>query len=223
MDKTVVFSTNSNRIRDYGLNIDYNKNDPLFSYQLGAGYLSNLANTLYVSSSKALSSNLGNKNLYVHAVPALDLHGSFKVKPFDIIVKYIGAFQTFNVNDIPYTRNGGNTIVGAKPAAWGMNLGYSFPLFAYDSRVSVGYQGSKEAVALGTASGSTASSFSGVYGTFFAIGLPKNRYFANYGIDFHRSFRTSAELAYEGSYSASNGGTNTSGWVGILLLTARFV
>ena len=128
MDKTVVFSTNSNRIRDYGLNIDYNKNDPLFSYQLGAGYLSNLANTLYVSSSKALSSNLGNKNLYVHAVPALDLHGSFKVKPFDIIVKYIGAFQTFNVNDIPYTRNGGNTIVGAKPAAWGMNLGYSFPL-----------------------------------------------------------------------------------------------
>ena len=216
-------SSNSNRIRDYGLSFNYHQTEQPMSYQLGAGYLSNMANALYVSSTKARSSNLGNNNAYNRAIPAIDLHGSVKVKAIDVRIKYIGALRRFNVNDIPYTRDGGSTFVGAKPAGWGMHVGYSFPLLAHDSHVSVGYQGSKEAVALGTASGSSSTSVSGTYGNFFSIGIPQRRYYVNYAVDFHQLLRVGAELAEEGSYSATNGGTNRNGLIGLLMLTAKFV
>src|SRR3990167_282408 len=216
-------SNNSNRIRDYGLNFNYHQIKRAISYQLGIGYLSNLSNSLYVSSTKALNSNLGNKDDYTHAVGAIDLYGNVNIHAISVGMKYIGALRAFSVNDVPYTRNAGSTFIGAQPAVWGMYVGYALPLFAYDTQIKIGYEGSKESVAVGTASGSTANSISGVYGKFFAIGLPKTRYYINYKVDCHQSLSVGVELAQEGSYYASNGGTNRNSWTGLMMLIARLV
>ena len=214
------FDTTS--VRNYGGSLKYEHTIGCFTWDIGAGFVNNIASALYTSSTFANNSNLGNKNAYVVAVPGLDLHSNIKLAAFDASFKFIDALHAFSVNDVPFTKNGGTTLIGAKPAAWGANLGYTFLTFHCKSRIGIGYQGSRDAIALGTAPGSVARTISGIYGPFYAIGMPKTRAYANYAIDFTRWMNVGLEIDKDWSYDVNNGGTGRNATIVDLQLIAKF-
>ncbi len=206
---------NSNKVNNYGINIEYLKKDNQFGYGIGAGYISNLVSALYPGSTVANSSSLNGGN-YHTAVSALYLHAIFNWHNFDASVKYANALNAFSVLDIPFTTNSGLSFRGAKPATWGFNAGYHFNIMHYSTRFGLGYQGSAQSVALGKASGSATQSVAGVYGTAFAIGMPRSRYYANYTIRLIKWADIGIEIAKDQGYIKSNGGTGRSTLTGLL-------
>lgn len=211
-----VNNDNSTHINNVGLSFNVAHSMGVFSYQLGAGYLRNLADILYISTTTALNSNLGSINSYTNAVNGIDLHGKVFIGSVDASVKYIGAINSFSEHDVPFTSDGGQTYVGAKPASWDTNLGYNFPIFCRHSRIGIGYEGSKQAVAIGTVPGDTALPQQGIYGPVNAVGMPKARYYGNYLIDLYKWFRVETEIDNDRAYGISNGGSGKNAVTGIL-------
>lgn len=216
-----VRDINSTNARTYGAALSYDHEIGIFKYKIAAGYISNMVSAYYIASTVAKGSPLNN-GYYTEAVHGLDLHASAYYREFDLSLKYIGALNSFALSDLHYTTNGGRTFTGARPAAWGANIGFSFPVCTHKTRLGIGYQGSSQSVALGKASGSVANPVAGVYGNFFAIGMPKLRYYANYNIGINRWSDLGFEAVYDRGYPVSNGGTGRSAGTGIMVLTARF-
>lgn len=211
---------NTTQARNFGASVQYGQTLNRFDYLVGGGYLNNIAGALYTQTTLANNSNLGNNHAYTRAVAGLDLHANFNFKPFDAGIKYIDALSRFTASDVPYTTNGGTTLIGAKPAAWGVNAGYSFPVLQHPTRAGLGYQGSSQAVALGTAMGSVANATAGIYGTYFAIGLPRNRYYANYLFTFFKGVGLTFEVDHDIAYGSSFGGTGKQATIALAQLAA---
>ena len=213
---------NTTRINTFGATLGYAYSNQSMGFDFGAGYVSDILSGLYPSSTVAGGSTL-NGGFYHTSLPAIDLHALVRFAPFDASVKYAGATRRASVLDIPFTTNGGVSFRGAEPAAWGVNVGYTFNVFShYSSRLGVGYQGSSESVALGTASGSVANAGAGVYGAFFAIGLPQHRYYANYSINLSKWASLGFEYAHDVGYGVNNGGTGRSSDIGVAALSLKF-
>lgn len=213
---------NTTQARTFGGTFGYEYGNKAVQYNLGMGYINNLVSALYTNSTVANGSPL-NGNNYTKAVPGLDLHAIGNWHAADASIRYIASLSAFDVTDLPYTTNGGATFKGAKPVAWGVNGGYKFDVKSYSTRLGLGYQGSSEAVALGKASGSATNATAGVYGTSFAIGMPKIRFYTNYAITLNKWVNLAFELAQDRGYGTSNGGTGRSAITGIMMLTAKYV
>lgn len=212
---------NTTSVENIGVALGYNYRANEFKFNLGAGYLNNLVSGLYPSSTVANGSLL-NSGFYTDKVPGLDLHAKIALGAFDLSAKYINALSSFSVNDVPYTQNGGVTFIGAKPSAWGFNGGYTFNVSCMETRLAIGYQGSREAVALGSASASVANSIAGIYGPFFAIGMPESRFYANYKMNLYTWASLIFELARDGSYGVIHGGTAHDATIGLIDLAVSF-
>ncbi len=212
-----VGEPNTTNTNNFGAALGLQKKDEKFGYNIGAGYLSNIVSGLYASSTVANGSPL-NHGYYHHAISAIDLHLIANWNAFDASVKYIAALKPFSVLDVPFTTNGGATFSGAKPAAWGLNAGIKFSVMNYKTRFGLGYQGSSESAALGKASGSATYATAGVYGTSFAIGMPRSRFYANYDITLVKWADLGFELAHDQGYSVSNGGTGKGAITGVVAL-----
>lgn len=217
-----VTNRNSSSLQNFGANLGFGQQKKQWDYYFGAGFVNNIAGALYTNNTFANNSVLGNQNAYTKMVSGLDLNAKLRWNTFDANLKYIGALQAFSVADVPFTNDSGATLIGAKPAAWGANIGYAFAAFNHASHLGVGYQGSKQATALGTTFGSVTNSPAGIYGDYFAIGMPENRIYANYQFLVIKWVSLTAEIMRDGAYPVRNGGTNKSALTGILQLTARF-
>ncbi len=218
---TNVNSRNTGNINSYGAALGYGFSDQSYGINVGLGYLNDILSGLYISSTVANASTLNAGNFHT-ALPAVDLHAKVNLKAFDVSAKYAAAVRRASVLDVPFTVNGGTTFKGAEPAAWGVNLGYTFNIRAHKTRLGAGYQGSHESAALGTASGSVANAVSGVYGTFYAIGMPLTRYYANYSVDLVKWANLGFEYAHDIGYGVSHGGTGRSSDTGVAMISARF-
>lgn len=212
---------NTTNARGYGTALVFEQGNESAKYRLGAGYISTLINAYYTASTVANGSPLGS-GTYTKAVPGLDLNIGGNIKAFDISAKYIGSLTSFTVNDIPYTTHYGATFKGARPTAWGVNAGYQFDVMNFSSRLGAGYQGSNQAVSLGKASGSVTNAVAGIYGTSFAIGMPRARFYTNYRVNPVKWADLAVELAHDSGYSTRNGGTGRSTMLGALMATVRF-
>lgn len=218
---THVNSPNTGEINSFGAALGYGFSDKSYGMNVGAGYLNDILSGLFASSTVANASTLTAGNFHT-ALPAIDLHAKANIKDFDISAKYAGAVKRASVLDVPFTTNGGTTFKGAEPAAWGVNLGYTFNIRAHKTRLGAGYQGSRESAALGVALGSVANTVSGVYGTFYAIGMPLTRYYANYSVDLVKWANLGFEYAHDIGYGVSNGGTGRSSDTGVAMISTRF-
>lgn len=213
--------TNTTRINTYGVAAAYTQDKQSRGFQIGAGYISNFVGALYPSSTTASSSTLSSGS-YHAVVPAIEVHANAHCHNFDVNAKYAGTVKRASVLDIPFTTNSGTSLTGAEPAVWGVNGGYSFRAFSRHSRVGVGYQGSSEAVALGTVVGAAANTTSGVYGSTFAIGMPEQRYYTNYMITLVKWASVGLEYAHDIGYRVVNGGTGRASNIGVAMLSAKF-
>lgn len=179
-------------IQNYGASLGLNNTYNNVSYNGGLGFLSNLNdldamryfNTSYEARTPGLAANLG-----------------VKYSAFDLSGKWVGATKQFNASDLTYDGN------GAKPKAWNVDAGYSFPVLAHNSRAGLGYQGSSQAVSL-------------VDGGSYH--MPKTRYLADYTVNVSKYTDLGFELRHDIDYTVANGGTGKSTNTAAARLAVKF-
>lgn len=217
-----ITDLNTTQARNYGFTLKLSRAINQFKYAFNVGYLANMVASQYSRTTVAHNSNLGRLMAYQRRTPGIDVEAIFNLEPFDASFKYVGSLTPASVNDIPYTHNGGRTFVGAKVAGWNINFGYSFDVFCYITRFAIGYQGSKQSTAVGTAAGSLPNKRPGVYGPFFAIGIPKTRYYSNYTFNFTKRLNLGFEVAKDIGYPKNNGGTGRHAYTVVSEIVANF-
>ncbi|HEX2548913.1 MAG TPA: LbtU family siderophore porin [Gammaproteobacteria bacterium] len=129
----------------------------------------------------------------VHRVPAYDVNLKFSMGNFQLIAEYITASTSFSVEDL--TLNG----EGARPDAMNLEGVYNMPWFVNPTSVSISYQSSRDAL---------------------AIGLPAKRY----SIVFNRSFwkNTLQSLEFRRDYDYHKNATSTGSNIESLTGTGKF-
>jgi len=135
----------------------------------------------------------GNENL-VHQVPAVDANMKLGMGNFQFIGEYITAIRHFSPADMTFNGD------GAKPQAMNTELVYNIPYFVNPTSVSVSYQWSQDAL---------------------AIGLPSQRY----SLAVNRSFwkNTLQSLEFRRDYDYERGDTSTGSGIAGPTGTSRIV
>ncbi len=190
---TSATEQNGNTVRNFGANLGFANVVRDVQYKLGVQYLRNMADTTGIR----YSLGYNNDDQYISPVSALAANADVKFKALDASVNYVGAMNSFNQADVAYTDNSGATERGARPAAWGIDTGYSFPVMNHDSRFGVGYQGSYNAANIDLTGAGEGS-------------MAQKRYLANYTFNVSKYTDIGLEVRHDIAYSASQGGPGTS-------------
>jgi len=205
---------NRPRINNWGANLGYAFSNAMYGLKLDAGYLNNMADVNYIGHHLASQSGT-----YSDRVGGLALHAGGSMGPFDAKADWVTALQRFNAANVGYNGK------GAKPSAWGAEIGYTFPVLAHQSRVGVGYQQSYQSSSKNTYTAPLAS-IDGVAVTsnnsLGAYGLPKNRYYGTYTVNVSKWTDIGLEVYHDRDFSLGQGGTGTSATVGVLQLGVKF-
>lgn len=99
---------------------------------------------------------------------------------FNAIGEYLSASADFDADSLAWEEG------GARPSAWNLELGYSFPVFGKDTVAAVAYQGTDEAVGLE---------------------LPKESWLIGWSIGIFDNTALSFEYRNDRDYSEGKGGT----------------
>jgi hypothetical protein len=213
----------TSHVNNGGINLAYTlvgKGDSPFSATFGGGVIGNLADSAGMQftgnnnnrpfplfggfggptetftlpgTTTVIQENTGSEQL-VHRVPAYDVNLKLSVGNFLLIAEYITASTAFDEADM--TLNGD----GARPDAMNIEGVYNIPWFVNPTSVSVSYQSSRDAL---------------------AIGLPAKRY----SVAFNRSFwkNTLQTLEFRRDYDYHDGDTSTGSGVTGPTGTGKFV
>lgn len=132
-----------------GLNVGYLFNTGHISGELGASAISSMDDAggmQYTSSIPGTTfggfASPTNGNESVRKIPATGVHGYANFDRFSFTAEWVGAASQFRAQDLSFNGH------GAKPQAAQFEAGVTFIAFEKPSSVAVGYQWSKEALAL---------------------------------------------------------------------------
>lgn len=200
---------NSNTVRNFGANLGFANTVRDVQYNLGVQYLRNMADVTGVRYSLGYTNN----DEYTAPVSALAANAGVKYKALDASAKYVGAMNSFNQNDVAYTNDGGVTESGARPAAWGVDTGYSFPILNHDSRFGLGYQGSYQSANLDLTSYNDGED----YGH-----MAQKRYLANYTFNVSKYTDIGLEVRHDIAYGTSQGGAGSSANTATARVSVKF-
>ncbi|MEA1050414.1 LbtU family siderophore porin [Lamprobacter modestohalophilus] len=114
---------------------------------------------------------------------------------FNLIGEYLSATERFDPDSLSFKDK------GAEPAAWNIELGYSFEVFGKESVAAVAYQGSSEAVNLE---------------------LPETRWALGWSIGIFDGTALSFEYAHDKDYSTRDGGTGNNSNAFVAQLAVEF-
>lgn len=207
--------TGATRVQNFAVNAGFANQTDNLGYRLGVSYLNNMADVNYLGSTDFLSlfGQSGSiANGYLNRVGAISAYAGVNSGPFDAGVNYVTALQNFNVLDLPTSTSDNNVIRGAKPAAWSIDAGYSFMTIGHQSRVGLGYEGSKEAALVGRAL--TSGSIVG--------GMPKSRYQVNYTVNVSKYTDVGFQVYYDRDYDGRDFGTGKNSLAGVARLAVKF-
>lgn len=189
------------QVQNWGADLGWAYADSLYSAKLDAGYINNMDDVQYIANGPGFGTG------YFNRVSGLALSADGSAWNFDAALRYVTALQDFsaaNINDSTIAGGG-----GAKPAAWGAELGYSFPVLAHQNRVAFGYQGTHNTPSLAVLP----------VGSF---GLPESRFYGNYVVNVSKWTDIGLEVYHDRDYSTGNSGTGDSATVGVLQLGVKF-
>ena len=128
----------SDRIDQFGLAASYGGEAGDVAYNVGAGYINNMAD------SDALTDTLGgNASAINKYVSGVDVHGDVSFSNITLRAGYMTALKSFQPGEVAFNGQ------GAKPAAWHVEAAYSMPILGHDTTFAATAQGTKEALALG--------------------------------------------------------------------------
>lgn len=132
-----------------GANLGYIYNYNNVTGEIGASYISNIADAAGMqTTSSNMAATFGgfgsftNGNEAVRKTQAVDVHGNMAYERFNLAAEWVGAVQSFRPQDLSYNGR------GAKPQAVQTELDVTFIAFDRPSSFGIGYQWSKDALAL---------------------------------------------------------------------------
>ncbi|WP_295406505.1 LbtU family siderophore porin [uncultured Thiocystis sp.] len=186
-----------NQIGSWGANLDYAHEEDDRAWVFGVGYLNDLGD----SDTLQDATNENRVAVFEEAVEDGADPGAFSVDPtdrtggwtlnasatsgqFNVIGEYLAATDTFDTDSLSFRGK------GAKPSAWNIEAGFTFPVMGRESVAAVAWQGTREALALE---------------------LPKERWLVGWSIEIFDRTSLAFEWAHETDYGTSDGGTGNSG------------
>ncbi|MCP4700075.1 MAG: LbtU family siderophore porin, partial [Gammaproteobacteria bacterium] len=178
-----------NQINQFGLTLGYSDEAGGFSYDLGLGWLNSLADTDAMQNTVADAENMEDYT------GGLQAHAVFGFGGFELIAEYLGATGDFAAADLAFNGQ------GASPQAWNLELDYHFKAQGRDMTVALGYQQTREALALE---------------------LPESRILAAYSVDIFPNTGLAFEYAHDNDYDQSHGGTGEEGHAVTVQLSYEF-
>lgn len=170
------------------------------SFNAGVDYMANVADVddldTYVSGT-TYAKRVGGVAAYVTANSG----------PFDGTVRFTGT-RRFHVDDLASSKDATR---GAKIRGWDVEAGYSFNAMNYDSRVSLGYQASRDAGNVHPAAGTA-----GIY-------VPKSRIIGDLTVGVWENTDLTLEVLRNKDYKVGQGnGTGRKQTAGTLRLSVKF-
>lgn len=141
-------ATPSDRINQGGINIGYKYHNDQIVAHAGGGLIANIADSEGMQANggsdagfTGFGASSANEEL-AHLVPAADVHASVGCGPFRVGAEYITALRDFDAGDMTFNDQ------GARPQALSIEGSYSFQAYQKPSSFAIGYQQTKEALAL---------------------------------------------------------------------------
>lgn len=132
-----------------GFNAGYIIEGNDLSGDLGGGYIGSMDDSggMQSTGSTPLTTfggfgSITNGSEAVHKVGGLNLHGNLSFDRYTIAAEWVGATSAFHPQDLSFNGN------GAKPQAAQVEGGVTFKVFDKPASIAVGYQWSKETLAL---------------------------------------------------------------------------
>ncbi|MBC8317692.1 MAG: LbtU family siderophore porin [Desulfobulbaceae bacterium] len=110
-----------------------------FSYDIGVEWISNIGDSDGIGDHLSDTVN-GEVEDYVDGFSA---HLLMAYGPVNFFAEYVGARQSFKTSELEFRGR------GAKPEAWGLEMGYNITLLNREALFSVGYHRTEESLALG--------------------------------------------------------------------------
>lgn len=169
------------RADSYGAQLGWASGDAENGFDLGLSWIANLADsdTLQETDNAAASGILADG--VVERVAGAALHAVYHAGPFTLIGEYVGATAEFDPADLTFAG------AGARPAAWNLEVDYTFDLLGREASIAVGHQRSDEAL---------------------GIGLPRARSLATLSIGVLEKAAVSFEYALAEDYATTDGGSS---------------
>lgn len=176
-------TSNSNRINQGGINLGFKYVNGGWNADVGAGYIAS------VTDSEGMQATGGSSNGFTgfgatsaaeklhRQIPGIDVYGSVGYGQFALIAEYLTAADKFAIANMSFNNH------GAKPSALNVEGSYSFKVLSKPTSFSIGYQQSREALALL---------------------LPKNRYIATLNTSIWKSTIASLEYRHDVNYGRSD-------------------
>ena len=161
----------------YGFQLALNQGEDWLSRNIGLSYISHLG------AAAGVRDSLSDPSRPDHAAPAVGLSGSIGNGRVRLVGEYIQALDRFAAADLGFAGT------GAAPSAYHVELGWKTRAVNFPVNVSLGYQGSAEALALG---------------------LPQTRLLAGVSTNVNKNTALALEWANDRDYAASVGGAGLS-------------
>lgn len=132
-----------------GINVGYIFSRPNLFADVGAGLIGSLADSqgMQLNGSPPLTTFAGfasptNGNEAINAIPGINIHGNISIDRYSFTAEWVGASRHFKSQDLSFNGQ------GAKPQAAQVEAGITFKAFDKPASFALGYQWSKETLAL---------------------------------------------------------------------------
>lgn len=132
-----------------GVNLGYVFSSNDTSGDIGIGYIGSMDDASGMQNTGAAPgttfggfASFTNGNEAVAKIPGLDVHGNISFDRYSLTAEWVGATRAFRTQDLSFNGR------GAKPQATQLEAGVTFIAFNKPASIGVGYQWSKETLAL---------------------------------------------------------------------------
>lgn len=136
-----------------GVNAGYTFVTGQISGEVGASYISSVADAAGMQNTVANPGTFGgfgsllNGNEAVRKTPAVDIYGNMAYERFNFAAEWVSTIEAFRVQDLSFNHRGAQPR-GAQPQALQTEIDMTFRAFNRPSSIGVGYQWTKDALAL---------------------------------------------------------------------------
>lgn len=132
-----------------GINVGYIIKTGELSGDVGGGYISSITDAAGMQDTGSIPfATFGgfgsgtNGSELIRKVPGVNLHGNISFDRYNLTAEWVGAANSFRFQDLSFVT------AGAKPQAGQLEAGVTFMAFSKPASVAVGYQWTKDALAL---------------------------------------------------------------------------
>ncbi|QIK38505.1 LbtU family siderophore porin [Caldichromatium japonicum] len=177
------------RIGGWGAMLAVGQEDKDRAWSIGTGYINDLgdSDTLQdVINDQRVSAAELDPGISIDPTdrtPGWTVNALAHLGPLSLYAEYLSATEDFDPLSLGFKEH------GARPAAWNLEVGYSFSLYGHETTAAVAYQGTREALALE---------------------LPRERWLLGWRIGLIERVSLGFEWAHDRDYPARDGGTGKS-------------